>query len=203
MPQTKCNTFFSQIRSVPNFLRDICTSPPPPTTPTISPCCQNPFSLLKATGWFLADKCATFKIQLYHILFVCLSLCYVLHTFSQQSDNIVIARKNGWTSLFLSQSHWHPFILHWNNSIDFIVLVLTWYWYKQEKNKVLFLFFISYVQLMSETLQRAGLCWETWQKSTLLSEDKTRVYQQEISKAINMQEDPHLISANFYFPNRH
>lgn len=140
MPQTKCNTFFSQIRSVPNFLRDICTSPPPPTTPTISPCCQNPFSLLKATGWFLADKCATFKIQLYHILFVCLSLCYVLHTFSQQSDNIVIARKNGWTSLFLSQSHWHPFILHWNNSI----LYLFWLGIGTSKRRTRFYFYFSF-----------------------------------------------------------
>lgn len=194
--------FFSDQIST-QFLERYTCLPPPHPPPPISPSCQNPFSLLKATGWFLADKCATFKIQLYHILFVCLSLCYVLRTFLQQSDNIVIARKNGWTSLFLSQSHWHPFILHWNNSIDFIVLVLTWYWYKQGKNKVLFLFFISYVQLMSEALQRAGLCQETWQKSTLLSENETRVYQQEISKAINMQEDPHLISANFYFPNRH
>lgn len=73
----------------------------------------------------------------------------------------------------------------------------------QEKDKVLFLFFISYVQLMSEALQHTTLHWESWWKSTVLSEDETRIYQQEISKAINMQEDPHLISANFYFPNRH
>lgn len=138
--------------------------------------------------------------------FVCMSLCYVLHTSLQQSDNIVIAKKKEKDGHPLSSlSDWHPFILHWNSSIDFIVLVLIWYWYKQEKNKVLFLFFISYVQLMSETLQHANLCWETWQKkaNTLLTEDKTRYYQQEISTAINMQEDPHLISANFYFPNRH
>lgn len=93
MPQTKCNTFFSQLRSVP----PLCPPPSP-----ISPSCQNPFSLLKATGWFLADKCATFKSQLYHILFVCLAA--MLCTPSRNTVIIQLLPEKKWMDIPLPLS---------------------------------------------------------------------------------------------------
>lgn len=133
------NFFFSflpQISLVPNFLR--YKAPLPPT-----PSCQNPFFLLKATGWFLADKCSTFEIQLHHILFVCLSLCYALHTFLQQGDNIVIARKkmDGHPSSSLSHTDIHSF---YTEITPLTLLYLFWLGIGTSKRRTRFYFYFSF-----------------------------------------------------------